>query len=290
MSSGDSRYLARVAGGIAVGALAAQVWDHILNMGDEVKYLWRGKLNLVKVLYFSVRYFILGVQIITQVMSFELEAAHHGFWGQCKTLRIIRITSGMLSAMVLQMILLIRVRALYYESRLARYFLSILYHVVVASQLAGITILIQDLKSSSNCDLHPRAQFFGLILFGIGGGVFQIMNVGMTVTKLAFRKPRTPLMAILLREAVYTFMALSSLISAQLVNQAFNKDKHLQRAFFAYVVFKGLKWLAMLTTTPTISSSWYLASISIGVRHRHRHYLINTQIHFSFPHRGRNFS
>lgn len=58
------------------------------------------------------------------------------------------------------------VRALYQGSRLPRYFLSIVYHAVVASELAGFTILIRGLSNSSDCDLHPRARFFGLILFG----------------------------------------------------------------------------------------------------------------------------
>ena len=195
---------------------------------------------------------------ITQAMSFELEAGHNRIWGQCKTLRMVRITTGMLSVMILEMILLLRgkqaaslraweiwltsvtkVRALYHANKIPRYFLSIVYHIVVASELAGFTILIHDLSNSSDCNLHPRAQFFGLILFGwvgssrnhcyetnwqdwcrISGGVFQIMNLSMTVAKLAFQKPRTPLMVILLREAVYTFLVLSGTYLIFLTTQA----------------------------------------------------------------------
>ena len=101
----------------------------------------------------------------------------------------------MLSVMILEMILLLRgkqaaslraweiwltsvtkVRALYHANKFPRYFLSIVYHIVVASELAGFTILIHDLSNSSDCNLHPRAQFFGLILFGLVPPVITAMK------------------------------------------------------------------------------------------------------------------
>lgn len=102
----------------------------------------------------------------------------------------------------------------------------------------------------------------------------------MTVAKLAFQARRTPLMKMLLRDGVCTFLALTCMyiylsaqrqyttfivtlviIFVQLVNQGFDKNKAFERACFAYV-FRRSKTLKCLW----VFFSWYLAFISIGVR------------------------
>lgn len=88
----------------------------------------------------------------------------------------------------------------------------------------------------------------------------------------------------------WRYLIFPAIISVQLVNKAFNKSKNLERAIFAYVVFQIVDIVEDPNYYPKNSSSWYLASISIGVRHHQRRYLVTTEIHFRSPHRGRNFS
>ncbi|KJA15758.1 hypothetical protein HYPSUDRAFT_71847 [Hypholoma sublateritium FD-334 SS-4] len=239
---GGNDYLAQVGGGLTIGALAAQVYDHLIHLSDEVEYLWSGRLTGVKVLYFGVRYAVLGAQIATQVMSFGRAGVHDGDLDRCRALLVVSLTTGVLASMMLEMILLLRVHALYYSSPSAKYLLCTIYPIVVASEMAGFTIILQGIKETQSCDLCAASTPLGLVMFGISGGVFQVTIVAMTVAKLAFQARRTPLMKMLLRDGVCIFLALTVIIFIQLVNQGFDKNKAFERACFA----------------------WYLAFISIG--------------------------
>ncbi|KAH9474870.1 hypothetical protein JR316_0013338 [Psilocybe cubensis] len=48
---------------MAVAALSAQIWEAIICFGDEVEYLWRGKIRAVKLLYACSRYLMLLGQV-----------------------------------------------------------------------------------------------------------------------------------------------------------------------------------------------------------------------------------
>lgn len=58
------------------------------------------------------------------------------------------------------------VHALYYSSPSAKYLLCTIYPIVVASELAGFTIILQGIKETESCDLCAASTPFGLVMFG----------------------------------------------------------------------------------------------------------------------------
>jgi hypothetical protein len=63
----DCGYLRSVASSPVVGIL---VYDHLLTLGAEVKYIWSSKLRPSTWWFFAVRYIGLGANIVLSVYNF----------------------------------------------------------------------------------------------------------------------------------------------------------------------------------------------------------------------------
>ncbi|KAF7369133.1 hypothetical protein MVEN_00240500 [Mycena venus] len=115
-------------------ALVLYVYDFALTFSIEVEYFWGSSWSIVKVLFFWNRYFIFPV------LGFIVFGSLCRLSGiRCLGKQTIGLIGGLMCVMVSQVIMQIRVHALWGHNRNLKIVLSILFALEVASDL-GIAI------------------------------------------------------------------------------------------------------------------------------------------------------
>jgi len=243
---------------LSCGALAAQAWDLMMSFSDEVEYLWRGKFTFIKALYFGSRYGMLVTQVINQLLSFPFEEDSYLFL-ICSEIFIFKAILAQLGLTLVEMILLIRVYALYNQSFRAKWLLTSVFVISTTLETTGNSLVIQALARTSRC-IPPILDRKALMIFGIGAGVCQSIVFIMTIAKLvAGQQRRTPLTSLMLKEGVVTFLLVFALVAIMIAYEIIrNIDMGVGNAAFSW-------YTALLSVT---GSRLILNMRKVAVMHR----------------------
>lgn len=203
----------------AVSATCLLLYEIILTFPDEVRYIWLSPWSLVTILHILIRYFALGLLIVSSYVSIDTNLSV----SFCNSLVVFEIWAPLVLVPAVDILILLRVSALYKQSKAMGAFLILLW-------LAETTIILVLTRFGfgpqtgaspnrlpgvlTNCD---PTDPFNIDKFIIGGSVamgFQTIYLGLALYKLAvqvksFRR-LTPLLEIFLRDgAVYCFNVLA---------------------------------------------------------------------------------
>jgi len=237
-------FLTQPLGFASVAALAVQAWEFFVYFTDEVEYLWKGQFNAIKGLYFGSRYGMLLAQVVNQALSYGLGEGISNH--MCAGTFVYKTVVGQLGLNLVEIILLVRVYALYNRSYRMRFLLVGSFIVASLLETTGTVIVIQSLAPTVDCQL-PEASTKGLMIFGIGAAFCQCVVFVTTLNKFVTGRSsgwaRTPLTSLMLREGVVVFLLILALLMVM----------------SAYEFIRNL--------TPGVGQaafSWYIAFISIG--------------------------
>ncbi|KAF8148465.1 hypothetical protein B0H34DRAFT_265045 [Crassisporium funariophilum] len=217
----DYGHLAAVAQAVAFassGALAAQLWELMLYFTDEVEYLWRGKMNFVKVLYFGARYALLVAQAVSLALTHISQNAEPPDIKLCILSFVYKSALAQFAVSWIEFILLVRVYALYNRSWRVKYFLITVQVLAITLESTGSGIVMKELLGSTSCIKPPKAPARALIPFGLGAGLCQFVVISMTLAKFLMNGQhgflRTPLTSLMLREGLFAFFLILGMLSA----------------------------------------------------------------------------
>ncbi|KAI0048459.1 hypothetical protein FA95DRAFT_1038106 [Auriscalpium vulgare] len=221
MESASDLQAERIVDYSSVAALAFLIWDVLITLDDEVEYIWRKPNRYwAKWLYLFVRYFAVMIQIALLFVGTEIAASLHYGPHACVSWYIFQeVTTQVLIASV-EIILMIRVHALYDRNRAVTATLLLLFLAENITMIATLVAVAQDVQMNSYCVvLHTPHR---LLLFAIAFVLFETMLFILTLFKFirAFQTGwgRTPVITLLMRDGTWAF----ALIFATLcVNGAF---------------------------------------------------------------------
>ncbi|KAF8525008.1 hypothetical protein JB92DRAFT_3140432 [Gautieria morchelliformis] len=102
-----------------VSSLALLFYEHLLTLGDEVRYIWSNRVTLAGLLFYVTRYFVpICMSVITAVVTTK--------WGEtvCKTLGPLELAVFTVIGTASSILLLLRVYALYNHNKWTLGYLS----------------------------------------------------------------------------------------------------------------------------------------------------------------------
>ncbi|KAH9483250.1 hypothetical protein JR316_0005354 [Psilocybe cubensis] len=201
---------------VSAAALAAQLWEAMICFTDEVEYLWRGHICTVKMVYGCSRYVLLLGQIVIQALSitlhFHQQSEQQTF---CHMKLICQTIWTQIGTLLLELVIILRVYALYGRHPVAKWCLSLLFIVSATLEVWGSAIFIDKVSHLRGC-VSIRAERISIYLFGIGVGFIQISTVAATIIGLITRylsgKSHTPLASMVLSQGVMTFFIVLALV------------------------------------------------------------------------------
>ncbi|TFK31291.1 hypothetical protein BDQ12DRAFT_217383 [Crucibulum laeve] len=201
------------------GALAVQVWELLLCLGDEVDHIWGGSLSLMKLLYVISRYLLLFAQIANLALS-NIIHYHMPTPSLCISAFIFKAAIGQVALTCVEMIQLVRVHMLYNRSRRVRWFLTAVFIVSFSLEIAGNSIVLRTLMQGHSC-IPEQASTRTLTMVGRTGaglcqGTILIMTVGKFISSRRNGWARTPLASKMLKEGVVVFLLLLAVMGAMI--------------------------------------------------------------------------
>ncbi|KAF8148464.1 hypothetical protein B0H34DRAFT_265077 [Crassisporium funariophilum] len=228
---------------VTLGAFAVQIWELLTSFFDEVEYLWRSRLTFVKSLYFWSRYFALAVQIVNLALTHAL--GDHNRWNRlCVGSSVFKAIVAQQALTCVEIILVVRVYALYNQSRRVKYLLCTVFLTAFTLEMTANVLVVRSLAAGKSC--KPKASPMAAVtFFGVGAGLMQSMTLAMTLFKyVAGRRygwTRTPLSSLMLRDGLAAGFLVFALLAV----------------IFAYEGFQRLEMVI-----GNAAFSWYITLVS----------------------------
>ncbi|KAF8526753.1 hypothetical protein JB92DRAFT_3093421 [Gautieria morchelliformis] len=102
-----------------VSSLALLIYEHLLTLGDEVRYIWSNRISLAGSLFFVTRYFVpISLSVITSALTTT--------WGEAVCKKVGPLEPALLTVIAIasSILLLLRVYALYNRNKWISGYLS----------------------------------------------------------------------------------------------------------------------------------------------------------------------
>ncbi|KLO19622.1 hypothetical protein SCHPADRAFT_51402 [Schizopora paradoxa] len=229
--------------------IAAAVWtayDIVITFGDEVEHIWGAPWSLAKTCYVFSRYFgAFAVQLIaleapTKWLVTSVDISFNG--NLCTGISLFKAITGLLLGLSVEVVMLLRVHALYGSRRRILLFLATAYIIEFTTASTIIALTLREILYSSGpvvfneipmnapltgCNPISVPSYFSLYwlaLLSFQSILFVMMAVNMIRSRLAWRGlegiGRARLLTIFFRDGT-VFYALN--LATLLANLAFCK-------------------------------------------------------------------
>lgn len=135
----------------AMGALAFTTWDIIITFDDEVREIWKKPWTHLKSLYLFLRLFSFSAQLLAVIVYMKLSAGLTLSHSGCRKWVVFQGVTSQILMIGVQVILILRVQALYNENKFFRRLLPTLFvsEIVVMSVL--FTLKADEIQYGPHC-------------------------------------------------------------------------------------------------------------------------------------------
>jgi len=211
----------------SVASLAFLTWDILITTGDEVEFIWKKQFAFTSYIYVFVRYFawISQVALMSGVDTLSTSHGRHPSPNECRNWVTWETTSAQVQLMAVELLLMMRVHALYNRSRKVLYALGICYVLEVVVMTVSITLSTINSKSTSNCETIVPLT---IIAYGAASLLFELLLLVMTTTKVVKQLKETwrqiPLMRTILRDGLWAFALIFVAIFTNAILYGFVKN------------------------------------------------------------------
>jgi len=201
----------------SVAALTLLLWDILITVDDEVKFIWPKPWTLTKFLYFYSRYVPLMVQVSILFVGTDLSAALHFTPHDCYIWQVYQGIAVLSIVGTVDVILMLRVVALYHGYPPMRTILVLLYILELVGMSVGIGLAVPGIRYDEIClvtDVPPSLAVYG------GAAIsFQVIVFVLTVWKF-FEAVRSgwgdvPIILLLMRDGTWAFVLLMAVYIGQ---------------------------------------------------------------------------
>ncbi|ETW81185.1 hypothetical protein HETIRDRAFT_459587 [Heterobasidion irregulare TC 32-1] len=218
----------------AIASLAFLVWDIIITLGDEVDTIWpKRNTNWTKWLFLFVRYFAVATQIAELFVGTEIAAALPYTMRSCVAWYIFQEVATQLLITSVEVILMVRVHAMYERNRTITLVLLVLFVAEIVAMLATLVLVIPDVQFDDICVVTHTPTT--LIFFALAFILFETLLFGLTLFKFvqAVRTGwgHTPVMALLARDGTWAFALIFAVLC---INAGFYLGKNSSIGAVAY--------------------------------------------------------
>ncbi|GJE87387.1 hypothetical protein PsYK624_034700 [Phanerochaete sordida] len=182
-----------------LAALAFLAWDVLITLDDEAVHIWMTPFQPLKILYLFTRYYSVLALIILNTRTLT-----------CKGWVIIEGTSAVLLEIVVEIILILRIYAMYTANRRLLYVLVPAFVAQVTIMVASLGVSLPQVRDSPHCAevVFPTE----IIAYSISSVAFEGILVALTLCKYFIARAegwgRAGLMTILVRDGVWAFVLL----------------------------------------------------------------------------------
>lgn len=200
---------AQVVNRSSLAALAFLVWDLMITVDDEVRYIWPRPWSYIKCVYYFVRYVPVLVEASILCVGTELTPRFNFSPHDCFIWQVYQAVAVTLVIIAVDTILILRVFALFRNSTIIHNIIKVAFIGEIISMIIGIVLATPEIEYNDVCLVVYTPKSFGLWLASL---VFQLLLFSLT----AYRFYSTvkggwgtvPLVSIMMRDGTWAFFLL----------------------------------------------------------------------------------
>ncbi|EKM60637.1 uncharacterized protein PHACADRAFT_189762 [Phanerochaete carnosa HHB-10118-sp] len=140
----------------AIAAIVWMTWDTLINLGDEIDYLWTGHAKWVQWIYAFIRY--------APIIHGGVVLSHYNTTGnspsRCRALIAYELSFLELLTIAVEIILVIRVFVLYKQNRVLKAFIIIAFAAEIICMMVFISFVIKGQTFTSDCLAATSPRIF----------------------------------------------------------------------------------------------------------------------------------
>lgn len=194
----------------SIASLTFLAWDILITFDDEVKFIWPKPWNLSKYLYLFTRYCALLVQISTLFVGNNGWPSTYYSSHDCYIWEVYQALAAGVVIGSVDIILILRVIALYHENKIIRSALVVLYIFEIVGMGVGLGLAIPGINYDDICLVITVPWY--LFIYGGAAVAFQVVLFSLTMWKFleAIRSGwgDVPLLSLLMRDGTWAFFLL----------------------------------------------------------------------------------
>jgi len=198
----------------SIAALTFLVWDILTTLADEIAFIWtKPRFSPIKWLFFFARYFALAVALSNQFIMWHITASYPNVAHICRPWFAFQASVELLLGCVLDVILMIRVHALYNRDKRITVVLIALFVGQVLTIVFCAIFMVASFNFNPVClpNNTPRS-FLPIVIQGLvtqvillGLALFQYINISHPA------RTRSSIVTIMLRDDLIVFFAVVGL-------------------------------------------------------------------------------
>ncbi|KAF7375892.1 hypothetical protein MSAN_00003600 [Mycena sanguinolenta] len=201
----------------SLGALTFLLYDIIITLDDEIKFMCRKPWTRTKFIYLFIRYIPLCIQISTLLLgSPELTPQFHFISHDCFIWEVYQGVGTVLVFGAVDYVLILRVYALYHNNPTVLRVVFVAFPLEVCGMCVGLGLSLDGIKFDDLC--LTTAVPATLIIYGGSTLLFQTFLFILTVIKFitAVREGwgDTPLVGLVMRDGTWAFFLLFAVVAA----------------------------------------------------------------------------
>ncbi|KAG2338961.1 hypothetical protein BDR05DRAFT_968593 [Suillus weaverae] len=231
-------------------SLAFLIYDWLLNLESEVQHIWmQPQKRVFRWLYIYFRYFSMLIQAIHPGII-EYLAGGHGSRSSCLAWKIYASLVGQVNITAVEMLLAVRVYALFNRSRRIAFLVGFHILVDVISSVVNAVYTIRATKYHKHCiSSKPPHQlmYHSIIVLST-----QVTLMGLTLLKTVLSRRsgwgRTPIVSLLLRDSSAVLFVISALCLLSIGLCQLNDERPAVMFFWSVSILPSCGcWLLMNT-------------------------------------------
>ncbi|KAJ7928484.1 hypothetical protein B0H13DRAFT_984361 [Mycena leptocephala] len=199
----------------SLAALTFLIYDILITMDDEVRFVWPKPWNRMKFLYLFIRYMPLFVQFSILVIGSPELSPHFNFTPHdCFIWQVYQGVATVLVFAAVDYVLILRVCALYHNNATIRKLVLISFAFEVCGMCVGLGLSLPGIKFDDICLVTSVSPT--LLIYGGATLLFQTFLFGLTLVKFV-RAVRegwgdTPLVGLVMRDGTWAFIFLFAVV------------------------------------------------------------------------------
>ncbi|KZV69424.1 hypothetical protein PENSPDRAFT_580985 [Peniophora sp. CONT] len=191
-----------------VSAATFLAYDILLTLRDEIALIWpKPHTSWIKWLFIFVRYFALGMQLSLIFVGTDIAAEFHYTRGSCVSWYIYQEVATDLLVAAVEIILMLRVNALYNSNRWVTWILAGLFVVENLAILITLIKVVPSVQFDSVCVVTHSP--FSLLGFGIAVIAFETVLLVLMLVKfveaLSSGWGDAPILTVVVRDGIWAF-------------------------------------------------------------------------------------
>ncbi|KAI0360578.1 hypothetical protein OH77DRAFT_1393167 [Trametes cingulata] len=188
---------------VACAATAFLVWDTMINLAEEADYIWSGLNGWVKWTFLLIRHVPYLVQ--GTVLTLVAIAGHLWTTSECRTWIVYQLAAIEALTVVVEIVLIIRVYAMYGRDRAMLFLILVLFAGEVAAMCTILAISIPEITFTPQCLITSTPKLFPTywtVSLAFETTLFVLTLVKFLNTVVATQLRRQSILYTLMRDAV----------------------------------------------------------------------------------------